>query len=133
MDIFDLTWAFRSGLPPHGGRIDCPRWGDIARRLGLCLQNYGTVGLEAENDAGESRTLQVRTENGNHLITMGLEIHGAWVVRAYNNPEIKTSDERVDILGDMWSAKIICRDWNIIVGIFKDFVDVGEIGNDNFG
>ena len=64
---------------------------------------------------------------------MGLEIRGEWIVRTYNNPAMKMSDNRVDILGDMWSEKIICYDWDVVVGIFKDFFEFGEIKNVNFG
>ncbi|WP_233296437.1 DUF6911 family protein [Massilia antarctica] len=133
MNILDLSWS-RSSVPHRrGGRIDKPCWEEIADQLRMCFRDSGTVGLEAESDAGESRTLQVRSERGRHLITMGLEIHGEWVVREYNNPVIKMSDSRVDILGDMWSEKIICYDWDVVLDIFKDFFEFGEIGNVNFG
>jgi hypothetical protein len=133
VSIFDLTWSCSSGPYPHGGLIDRPCWEEIAEQLRICLLNSGTVGLEAENDVGESRTLQVRSENGKHLVTMGLDINGDWTVQTYNNPAMKLSDDYVDILGDRWSAKIVCDDWDVVVNIFKDFFETGVVEHQNFG
>jgi hypothetical protein len=44
--------------------------------------------------------------------------------------ELKQPDEKVLILGDYWPASQLTKDFDLVVKIFKEFFDTGNVSTD---
>jgi hypothetical protein len=127
MDRLNLSWGISITFPGYGGNIDCPEWETVEGKLQTVLPIAGTVTLDAEDKHEKSRSLQLRAENGKYLITLGMETEDDWVVHTYHNPAAQSPNERVEILGDFWAEQMICIDKEIVMAIFKQFFDTGDV------
>ena len=127
MSIFNLSWSLSIHFPGKGGNFDNPDWTAISEKLHLVLQSIGSVGLENEDENGRTRSLSVQAENAMYFITFGVETDSDWVVRTYKNPDVKSPGEMVDILGDRWNTQVICHDDEIVMAIFEEFFNTGDV------
>lgn len=125
MNIFNVSWSISTDFPGRGGNMDNPDWATIEEKLQIILQSAGTVTLEAEDENERSRSLQIRAENDMYFMTFGVETEDDWVVRTYKNPEAEP--QRVSILGDVWNAQAICHDKAIVMAIFQEFFNTGDV------
>jgi hypothetical protein len=111
----------------RGGNIDCPEWETVEGKLQTILPIAGNVTLNAEDKHEKNRSLQLRTENGKYLITLGMETEDDLVVHTYHNPAAQSPNERVEILGDLWAEQMICIDKEFVMAVFKQFFDTGDV------
>jgi hypothetical protein len=107
--------------------MDYPKWTAVEEKLQTVLPNAGTVTLDTEDEHGRSYSLQMRADNGKYLITLGVETEDDWVVRTYHNPTIQSSNKKVEIIGDLWKEQMICLDKEIVMAVFKEFFETGDV------
>ncbi len=127
MTYLNLSWAVATRFPPQGGNVDNPNLTTIMEKLHASLYSSGTVTLEMEDENERSKSLQVRAENGMYFLSLGIETETDWIVRTYKNPDIKPPGDMLDILGDRWNTQAICRDSEIVMAVFEEFFNTGDV------
>jgi hypothetical protein len=72
--------------------------------------------------------LQVRAESGHYLLTLGEETDDDYKVRFYWDPSL--TNDKLLILGDYWSERQLIKDYDLVIKIFKEFFDTGNVSAD---
>lgn len=117
-----MSWT----LDGSGGNKPVSAWNDIKNQLEQLQGREGTLTLDIltsiETRAG---TLQVRTENGYYLMTLGEIFEDEYQVRTYWDPS--KLDTEIMILGDRWSARQVTKNFDIVVKVFEEFTSTGNV------
>ena len=115
MPHLSLTWTFGSGVDARGGTQKSPEWHHIESLLEGLRNHPGSVTLSMI-DATESgpRILQVFAEDGQCLISLVEIFDGDCDVRSFRND--CSSSERIEILGNLWDAKMVCSKTSVWYG-----------------
>lgn len=125
--ITSCAWVIDCGNSQDGGFSDCLRWNDVLEKLNRVITQSGSLSLDC---SGETiKHLQVRSENGASIITLGAETEGDYEVRTVSNNTRQVDMESVTILGDVWDQKMICYDSKIVVSVFKEFYETCEVSS----
>jgi hypothetical protein len=119
MKFLSLAWNINKLEKRIGGNTVVFDWSLIEKKLVDVIENSGTLTIDAEDDDESPRMLQVRSENGFFLVTLGMEASDGWVVKSYRN--LYDGNEKIEILGDLWNKNSICSDKNIVIDIFSVF------------
>ncbi|WP_157659365.1 DUF6911 family protein [Burkholderia ubonensis] len=121
-----LSWSVGSNNDRDGGRKNNPTWVDVESALVDAWKKSGTVTLDITRgpEVGP-QSLQVQSENGRSIITLGVDTGLDYIVRSYVGGE--NSANQVEILGDLWSSGSICVDFNVVVKIFSEFLEAGDV------
>lgn len=127
MSISSLAWDLNTAAFGIAGNKDYPLWEMVEQKLQEILPNAGTVTLDTEDQNKLHRSLQVRAENGNYLMTLGVDTGEDWMVRTFSQPDQQVSNEMIEILGDIWLAKIVCHEKQVVTDIFKEFYETGDV------
>lgn len=123
--VLKLSWT----LAGKGGNKKISSWDDIERCLYLLKDMEGTLTLDIINsDENEAEMLQLRTEKGFYFMTLSGVRDDEYVVRTYN--DLSQPNIEIMILGDDWPAQQVTRDFNLVVRIFKEFFDTGNVSKD---
>ena len=72
--------------------------------------------------------LQVRAENGNYMLTLGEETDDDYMVRFYWDQSLP--NDNLLILGDYWPERQLTKDFELVVRVFKEFFDTGNVSAD---
>ncbi|MCX5575265.1 hypothetical protein OSH03_14990 [Enterobacter sp. E-TC7] len=89
----------------------------------------GTLTLDILNSSDDSaEMLQIRTENGYYLITLGEIVEDEYQVRTYWDSS--KPDTGILILGDYWPETQLTKDSEFIVKILKEFFDTGNVSKE---
>lgn len=120
-----LKWT----LNGQGGKKKFPTWEEVKENLSELDGRAGTLTLDIF-DSGNigPDMLQVRAESGNYLLTLGEETDDEYKVRFYWNASL-TNDKSL-ILGEYWSERQLIKDFDLVVRIFKEFFDTGNVSED---
>ncbi|MBC3944836.1 DUF6911 family protein [Erwinia persicina] len=122
---FKMGWT----LNEYGGNQQVSTWNDILNQLVQLQGREGTLTLDALSTVGNGvEMLQVRTENDYYLMTLGEILEDEYQVRTYWNP--LGPDDEIMILGDHWPLRQITKDFDLVVKIFKEFFDTGNVSTD---
>lgn len=116
-----LSW----GHGAEGGNLRNPEWHSIDEKLKALEIGVGAITLDCEEDNGFQKSLQVRFENGNYLLTFGYETEDDWVVLTYKNDD--SVSEEIALLGDVWRNNCICRNPAIVRLAFNHFFCTGTV------
>ena len=117
----DFKWSRR--------KINLPTWEEIKEYLSELDGKAGTLTLDIfESGNVGPDTLQVRAESGNYLLTFGEETDDDYKVRFYWDPNL--TNERLLILGEYWSERQLIKDFDLVVRIFKEFFETGNVSDD---
>ncbi len=123
--IFSVSWT----LNGNGGNDKTSKWEDIELLLQKLKNKSGTVTLDKFGpDKLGPEMLQVRTEKSNYLLMLGETTEDDYEVRSYWDKN--QTDKKIDILGDYWPAKQVIKDFDLVVRIFKEFFDTGNVSID---
>ncbi|RLM10082.1 hypothetical protein BIY27_14985 [Gibbsiella quercinecans] len=124
MNVF-LKWTLNS----QGGKKNSPTWEEVKEYLSKLKDKAGTLTLN-NLDGGNigPDMLQVRAENGNYMLTLGEETDDDYKVRFYWDPSLP--NEKLLLLGDYWSERQLIKDFDIVVRVFKEFFDTGNVSAD---
>lgn len=107
-------------------------WQRIVEELSAIRNgHYGALELETEyvhSDVG-IHNLSLSMENGWYLITL-LESteEKADLVRSYYKPD--PNYKMIEIGGNNWSSTQLIRDFDLVLQIFKEFYETGDVSKD---
>jgi hypothetical protein len=112
-----------------GGNRDVQDWTEVMPHLINLHETSGTLRLSLI-DAPEPGpiSMQVRSENKTHLVTLFEDTGDDTNVRAYDNPTAIA--EMVDIVGDYWDARMLTNDFDLVVMMFKEFFETGDVSRE---
>lgn len=111
-------------------RNESPLWSDVIDFLNVLKNNSGAVNIRIINapDIGPER-LSVEAENGFYLVTLleydesGGDVRSIW-------DKTSSSEEYVIILGNYWPKRQLTKDFDLVVRIFKEFFDTGNVSTE---
>ncbi|MEX3019737.1 hypothetical protein AB4K05_09085 [Kluyvera sp. STS39-E] len=120
-----MSWT----LNETGGNKQISNWDMVLNQFKQIQGKKGTLTLDILNSGDDSaEMLQVRTENGYYLITLGEIVEDEYQVRTYwdsSKPDIG-----IVILGDYWPKSQLTKDSELIVRILKEFFDTGNVSKE---
>jgi hypothetical protein len=118
---FSMSWAV-NGV---GGNIKNPIWDDIEKKLTALKGQSGALTIDIfDNDVGP-QLLQVRTEAGVYLVTLGEIVDDDYDVRTYYDKD--SEDVMIGILGDFWPKKQLTTDFSFVTNVFREFFHTGNV------
>lgn len=122
MSKLQLSWSSQQ----KSGTKALHCWDEIKNALDYLMLSNGCVILDKldDNDYLISE-IQVRMDNGFYLVTFLNEDDEVMTLSDVTQP-----DEKLLILGDYWSTRQITRDFDLVVRIFKEFFDTGNVSTD---
>lgn len=120
-----LKWTLNN----QGGGRESPTWEEVKEFLSKLKGKAGTLTLDIL-DGGNigPDMLQVRAQNGNYMLTLGEETDDDYKVRFYWDPSLP--NEKLLLLGDYWSERQLTKDFDLVVSVFKEFFDTGNVSTD---
>lgn len=122
---FKMSWT----LDETGGNKQIPNWDMVLNQFKQIQGKKGTLTLDILNNGDDSaEMLQVRTENGYYLITLGEIVEDEYQVRTYWDSS--KPDTGVLILGDYWPESQLTEDCEFVVKILKEFFDTGNVSKE---
>ncbi|MGV7959710.1 hypothetical protein QPK13_00870 [Photorhabdus tasmaniensis] len=121
---FSISWT----LNGKGDNYKSPTWSHIKQAIVNLKNQSGTVTLDVTDNITSAEMLQVRTEDGCYLLTLGEVVEDEYNVRSYWDPE--GPDKKINILGDYWPARQLTKDFDFVVKVFKEFFDTGNVSKE---
>lgn len=111
-------------------RRESPLWSDVIDFLNVLKNSSGSVNIRIINapDVGPER-LSVEAENGFYLVTLleydktGGDVRSIW-------DKACSSGESVMVLGNYWPERQLTKDFDLVVRIFKEFFDTGNVSTE---
>ncbi len=123
---YSLSWSLKASA--LGGAERCTEWFRVQEMLDKARIESGTVTLTIIDGPGKGAIdLQARCDRSNYLLTLGEDNGKEYFVRSYTNAA-STGD--VEILGDMWDAKMVFYDFTIVIRAFEEFFRTGDVSSD---
>lgn len=126
MKHYSLSWVVGVGDQANGGNKKIPTWQDVEYHLDKIKEGAGslTLSIVGGPDIGP-QFLQVFSDEGKYVLSLGEDDGADYVVRSYFNPELKNSE--CEVLGDIWSGELICLDFAIVKEVFEEFFLTGDV------
>ena len=126
MKNYSLSWVVGVGDQANGGNKKFPVWQDVDCYLDKIKRGKGslTLSIVGGSDTGP-QFLQVFSDEGKYVLSLGEDDGTDYVVRSYFNPELKNSE--YEILGDIWSGELVCLDFSIVKEAFEEFFLIGDV------
>lgn len=126
MKNYSLSWVVGVGDQANGGNKKFPVWQDVDCYLDKIKRGKGslTLSIVGGSDTGP-QFLQVFSDEGKYVLSLGEDDGTDYVVRSYLNPELKNSE--YEILGDIWSGELVCLDFSIVKEAFEEFFLIGDV------
>lgn len=122
---FKMSWT----LYGNGGNHRVSNWVNILNQLEQLRGKEGSLTLDMLSDINNgAEMLQVRTESGYYLITLGEIVEDEYQVRTCR--DISKPDVGMMILGDRWSERQLIKDFDFVVRVFKEFFNTGNVSKD---
>ena len=126
MSEYLVSWVLGPATGFQSARLDNPTWDDVAEALGDVQEYDGVVTLDKLGAPKIGpKSLQVRTEDGYSVLTLGEDTEGDYIVRAFSNANAHTA--MVEILGDSWDLRLVCTDFDLVIQAFREFYDSGDV------
>ncbi|EPA3075416.1 DUF6911 family protein [Enterobacter cloacae] len=120
-----MSWT----LDEIGGNKQIQNLDMVLNQFKLIQGKKGTLTLDILNSSDDSaEMLQIRTENGYYLITLGEIVEDEYQVRTYWDSS--KPDTGILILGDYWPESQLTKDSEFIVKILKEFFDTGNVSKE---
>lgn len=122
---FKMSWT----LDEIGGNKQIQNLDMVLNQFKQIKGKKGTLTLDILNSSDDSaELLQIRTENGYYLITLGEIVEDEYQVRTYWDSS--KPDTGIMILGDYWPESQLTKDSEFIVKILKEFFDTGNVSKE---
>lgn len=122
---FKMSWT----LDEIGGNKLIQNLDMVLNQFKQIQGKKGTLTLDILNSSDDSaEMLQIRTENGYYLITLGEIVEDEYQVRTYWDSS--KPDTGIMILGDYWPESQLTKDSEFIVKILKEFFDTGNVSKE---
>jgi len=125
----EMNLSLKWTLNNQGGKKKSPAWEEVKEYLSKLKGKAGTLTLNAL-DSGNigPDMLQVRAENGNYMLTLGENTDDDYKVRFYWDPSLP--NDKLLLLGDYWSERQLIKDFDLVIRVFKEFFDTGNVSAD---
>lgn len=121
-----LSWATPLNVSPSGGSAIVEDWESIKLRLDYMKKSLGTVTLTVIGGARLGpMSLQVIADSGVYVVALLESDENDTNVRAYTHPT--AGGERVCVLGDYWDARDLISDFDLVLMMFKEFFQTGDV------
>lgn len=117
-----------STIKGYSGSYSKPKWSDIEKLLTMLNSSNGSIGLSVIDgpDIGPD-SLEVKADQQQFLVTLLDNItEDDEEVRSLFFPD-KGGLPEVDILGDYWDPQMVTDNLNLVISIFKDFYETGNV------
>ena len=90
--------------------------------------NTGGVRLRIvpEPDIGPMN-LEVSTDDGFYLLTLLECSESDLTVRSYWDKSKSGMEKKIQIYGDYWPERQLTKDFDLVVRVFKEFFDIGNV------
>lgn len=126
MKTYSLSWVVGVGDEAHGGNKKLPTWLDVDCCLDKIKKGKGslTLSIAGGPDIGP-QLLQVFSDEGKYVLSLGEDDGMDYIIRSYFNPELKNNE--YEILGDIWSGELVCLDFSIVKEAFETFFSTGNV------
>lgn len=122
---FKMSWT----LDEIGGNKQIQNLDMVLNQFKQIQGKKGTLTLDILNSSDDSaEMLQIRTENGYYLITLGEIFEDEYQVRTYWDSS--KPDTGILILGDYWPESQLTKDSEFIIKILKEFFDTGNVSKE---
>jgi hypothetical protein len=121
-----LSWTtFIEGVW-SGGNCHVQSWEQVMLRLNILELTAGTleIGFVDEPDIGPM-SIELISENKKYLVTLLEATEDDTNVRIFDNPT--ATPEMIDILGDCWDARLLTSGFDVVVMMFKEFFEAGDV------
>ncbi len=126
-----------SGETSEGTKADATFEGMLSN-LKKTLNKSGSVSL-ALIDGPEvgPQLLQLETQGGKSLLTLGVDDGNDFVVRHYVQTEqeanaLAAEPPSIKIFGHYWDKQLLCTDKEIVTAVFTEFFETGDVSKDQF-
>ncbi|MEE9333687.1 MAG: hypothetical protein V3U65_06315 [Granulosicoccaceae bacterium] len=137
MSSYTLSWSRAVGdgssSETSGGTKAEATLEGMLSNLKKTLNKSGSVSL-AVIDGPEigPQLLQVETQGGKSLLTLGVDDGDDYIVRHYVQTEkelnaIAAEPEKIKLFGNYWDKHLICTDKEIVTAVFTEFFETGDI------
>jgi len=101
-------------------------WVDVIWPLKFLQKAPGTLRLRLINPPEPGPiSIFLESDNNTYLITLLEDIGDDLNVRAYDNPT--ATAQMVEVLGDYWDARMLTDDFDLVVMLFKEFFETGDV------
>jgi len=124
--MLSVSWVIGSGANAQGGSTDVVNLDDVIVTLEKVLEKSGSITLDVVNgpEVGPE-SLQVESEAGLSVVSLGVDNGEDYVVRTYTNDS--GDSEKITILGNEWDPKLVCGDESIVKQIVEEFFTTGDV------
>lgn len=127
--MFSFSWVIGCGENAQGGSTDDINIEDVLATVELILNRSGSVTLDViDADEIGPESLQVETEGGRSLLSLGEDTGDEYIVRTFTNRLAKGG--KVSILGNEWDSKLICEDPSIVKSVVEEFLSTGNVSRE---
>ena len=127
MPNYLLSWTAGVGTQCRGGNQRNCHWNDIKHALDDIKLNSGSVTVDiADGPEIGPQSLQVQSAGKYSVLSLGEDDGEDYFVRSFTNSKNLNQDQ-VDILGNLWDARIICTDFEIVICAFQEFFATGNV------
>lgn len=124
----DIRWVIGTDFAEmHGGSQDKACQEQIGDILHSICRHGGSLGMTIDppQEIGPE-CLDIRSENGLWIVNLCENTETDHEVRTYHDPNAIPGE--VNVLGDLWDSRMICRDFAIIEEIVRMFFQTGKVG-----
>lgn len=126
---FSLSWIVKIGGSIEGGKKVDPAWEDVVLWLDRVCAFSGSVTLDVTQVPKVGlQTLQLISEKGNHVLTLGEDDGEEYNVRTYTNPF--ATMRFLDVQGENWSDSMICTEVDFVKKVFDEFFLSGDVSRE---
>lgn len=109
-----------------GGSGYIEDWVDVIWPLKFLKKAAGTLRLGLINPPEPGPiSIFLESDNNTYLITLLEDVGDDLNVRAYDNPT--ATAQMVEVLGDYWDSRMLTDDFDLVVMLFKEFFEIGDV------
>ena len=126
MSSLSMSWTLGYGQNCRGGNKKGVSWADIEKTLLEVQEHSGTVTLDVVDGAAIGpQSLQVEKEGNFSILSLGEYDGEDYNVRSFTNDS--TEEQPIEILGNLWDARMVCSEFNLVIKIFKELFETGNV------
>ncbi|MGY2442401.1 DUF6911 family protein [Pseudomonas sp. SDO52101_S400] len=124
-----LSWVVGFGRSCKGGMLRDPLWSDVLTYLEKSCRDAGSVTMDVDELAGfELLTLQVIADAGKYVLTLGVDDGNEYDVRVFSGNENVL--KKLHVQGELVDSSMVCLDSEIVVEVFRQLFDSGQVSRD---
>lgn len=129
MNKYAMSWVIGASSESTGGNVINSVWSNIRQMLAKVNDQAGVLTL-SKIDGPEfgPQNLQVQTEGGFSVISLGEDNEEEYVIRSFVNDSAIPGVIR--ILGNEWDRRMVCADFQVVYRVFENFFNSGDVARE---